>query len=60
MISDVSDADLHHFALKLGISRHWFHKNHYDLREAERMKAVIAGAKEVTSRDIVKILRARG
>ena len=60
MISDVSISDLHHFALKIGISRQWFHKDHYDLREGDRMKAIVAGAKEVSSREIVKILNRHG
>ncbi len=57
MISDHSLEELHRFAAKCGIARHWFHKNHYDLRESERMWAVGRGAKEVSSKDIVRILK---
>lgn len=54
MMSDTSISELHHFAVRLGIARHWFDRDHYDLREDDRRKAVIAGAKEVSTRDMIK------
>lgn len=57
MMSDESIAELHHFALKIGIKSHWFHGDHYDLRKEDRDKAIIAGAKECTSRELVTICK---
>lgn len=56
MVSDVSLAELHLFAEAIGVKRHWFHKNHYDLREEERQAAVAAGAREASAREIVKVM----
>ena len=56
MIAD-SIEELHEFANKIGIHRRWFHKNHYDLRAEERLKAVQNGAIETTSKQLVKILK---
>lgn len=56
MVSDVSLAELHHFAESIGVKRHWFHKNHYDLREHEYQAALAAGAKKTTARDLVKLM----
>lgn len=53
MASDVSHEELHQFAQSIGVSRRWFHKDHYDLRKAERELAIQNGAKETTSRDLV-------
>jgi len=57
MMSDVSIGELHHFALKIGVARHWFHGEHYDLRALERGRALIAGARETTSKGLVEIRR---
>ena len=54
-MSDVSLGDLHHFALKIGIKRHWFHTDHYDLLEADRNRALIAGAQITTSKQLIQI-----
>ena len=53
MMSDSSIGELHHFALRIGVKRHWFDKDHYDLRDEDRQRAIIAGAKECSSRDMV-------
>lgn len=65
LIADDVD-ELHHFAARIGLKRCWFHgvrkkHPHYDLgakpgafRDFMKEKAIGFGAKEVTSRDIVK------
>jgi Protein of unknown function (DUF4031) len=69
MISDVGLKELHWFANILGIKKHWFHKDHYDLREKEWILAINNDydymfvldrprVKLVSTRDLVKIRRA--
>lgn len=53
MLSDISLEELHEFASSISISKHWFHKDHYDLRLTERNRAVEAGAIEVSSKELV-------
>ncbi len=57
MISDTSIKDLHEFAKVCGIKKHWFHKNHYDLREHEYLVAVDLGATVISTKEIVRILK---
>ena len=58
LVSDISFRDLHEFVQgKLNIPRSRFHKNHYDLTEEERSLALTFNTKEVTSREIVCILK---
>ena len=54
MVSDTSFADLHYFASMIGIKRHFFHNDHYDITEEQYEKALNAGAKTVTSKELVK------
>lgn len=54
MVSDVSLSELHQFAQKIGVDRHWFHKNHYDLRSPEHSRALNNGAIMVTTRELAK------
>ena len=51
-----STEDLHAMAADLGIGRHWFHKNHYDIPK-KRMDEITAKCTLVSSKDIVKIIR---
>ena len=60
MVSDVSYAELHAFAEQLGIPRRAFHGDHYDLHIDARVLAVSCGAVEVTSREVLMILRRTG
>jgi len=50
--------ELHKFAVKIGLKRHWFQNHplhpHYDVTEAMRVMAVKAGAFPVPSRYMVK------
>lgn len=60
LVSDESLAELHTFAELLGVPRRVFQGDHYDLHEELRIDAVVLGAEEVTSRELVVRLRAAG
>lgn len=55
-------AELHEFARRIGIKRHWFHRTklapHYDLIEAERAAALAAGAEYVPAMEQARRRRA--
>ncbi len=57
MVADDLDT-LHAMADKIGVARRWFQDKpgfpHYDICKAKRALAVAHGAKEVTSRELVK------
>lgn len=58
MVADTIE-ELHQFATTIGVKRHFFHrgdKPHYDITESQRETAMLNGAVEVTSRDVVKLL----
>jgi hypothetical protein len=67
LCSDVSDEELHAFAARIGLLRSWFQEmpaarsylSHYDVTPTLRARAVRAGAVEVSSRELVRRLRAR-
>jgi hypothetical protein len=56
-----SEEELHRFAASIGLKRHFFHASakhvHYDLAEELRAAAVVAGAVEVTSRELARLAR---
>lgn len=52
LVSDVSFDELHAFAESIGVARHWFHKNHYDLRGPEHSRALENGATLVSTREL--------
>ena len=60
MVSDVSLDELHAFAAMLDIPQRGFHRDHYDLPETYREQAVKLGAVEVTSRELLRRMRAAG
>jgi hypothetical protein len=61
LISDVSYDELHAFAEKLGgVPRRAFERDHYDLPSHRYADAVRAGAVEVGSREVVRLLHASG
>jgi hypothetical protein len=60
LASDVSYDELHAFAAQLGIPRHVFQGDHYDIHEELREAAVALGAIEVDGRVLVRRLRASG
>jgi hypothetical protein len=60
LVSDTSYGELHAFAERLGIPRHAFQGDHYDVPEAVREEALLLGAVPVTSRQVVDALRSAG
>jgi Protein of unknown function (DUF4031) len=52
MVSDESFDELHAFAARLGIPRHRFQGDHYDLPAFVHARAVAAGAIEVGTREL--------
>ncbi len=60
LVSDTSYAELHEFAAGLGIPRRAFDSDHYDVMAERYAGAVAAGARPVTSREIVRRLHASG
>jgi len=51
MIAD-SDQELHAMADRIGVKRKWFQSDHYDICLAMRIKAIAAGAIEITLRQL--------
>jgi hypothetical protein len=60
LTSDTDFAELHDFAARLGMRRAWFQGDHYDLPEERWDDAVALGAVPVSSRELVRRLRAAG
>lgn len=60
LVSDTSIEELHRFAARLGIPQRAFQGDHYDVTDELRDCAIAEGARAVTSRDIVRALRAAG
>ncbi|GAA3780394.1 DUF4031 domain-containing protein [Streptomyces chiangmaiensis] len=60
LISDLSFDELHAFAEKLDVPRRAFERDHYDLPAHRYADAVQAGAVEVGSREVVRLLHASG
>ncbi|GAB2753560.1 DUF4031 domain-containing protein [Streptomyces bullii] len=60
VISDVSFDELHAFAEGLGVPRRAFERDHYDLPAQRYADAVRAGAVQVSSREVVRLLHAAG
>ncbi|MCX4915459.1 DUF4031 domain-containing protein [Streptomyces sp. NPDC060011] len=60
LISDVSYDELHAFAATLGAPRRAFERDHYDIPSHRYAAAVDAGAVEVSSREVVRLLHGAG
>jgi hypothetical protein len=60
LVSDVSFAELHAFAAGLGVPERAFERDHYDLPSHRYADAVAAGAVEVRSREVVRLLYTSG
>jgi hypothetical protein len=61
MASDADFEELHAFAARLGIPRHRFQGDHYDLPPLLRERAVALGAEEVAVRELTaRMAGARG
>jgi hypothetical protein len=54
LVSDHSFEELHAFAARLGIPRHRFQGDHYDLPPHLRARAVALGAEEVGWRELIR------
>lgn len=60
LVSDVSYEELHRFAAALGVPPRAFERDHYDLPSHRYADAVTAGAVEVSSREVVRLLHVSG
>ncbi|MFF2516099.1 DUF4031 domain-containing protein [Streptomyces sp. NPDC058086] len=60
LVSDVSYDELHLFAADLGLPPRAFERDHYDLPSHRYADAVRAGAVEVSSREVVRLLYGAG
>ncbi|GAB2810859.1 DUF4031 domain-containing protein [Actinocorallia aurea] len=60
LISDVSFAELHAFAERLGAPRRAFERDHYDVPEEAYAAAVRLGAREVGCQELLGHLRRSG
>jgi hypothetical protein len=54
LVSDSSFEELHVFAARLGIPRHRFQGDHYDLPRHVRKRALALGAQEVGTRELTQ------
>ena len=60
VVSDTSFDELHAFAASVGLPERAFERDHYDVPEERRPEVVAAGAREVSSREIIAALEAAG
>jgi hypothetical protein len=60
LASDESLEELHGFAAALGVPERGFDRDHYDVPAEHYQAALDAGAEPVSSREIVRRLRAAG
>jgi Protein of unknown function (DUF4031) len=60
LISDVSYAELHDFAARLGTPYRAFERDHYDIPSSDYAAAVRLGAIEINSRELVRRLTTAG
>jgi Protein of unknown function (DUF4031) len=56
MVADTA-AELHAMADLIGCEREWYQRGHYDIPLVKRMRAVRAGAREITRRQAVIVRR---
>lgn len=60
LVSDLSYDELHAFADRMGVPRRAFERDHYDIPQLRYTDAVDAGAVEVSSREVVRLLHGAG
>lgn len=60
LVSDDSYDELHLFVSQLGLPRRVFQGDHYDVPEDYRLRAIELGAETVSTRQLVRRLRAAG
>lgn len=51
MIAD-TEAELHEMAVRIGVARRWYQRDHYDICLSFRAKAIQFGAVEITQRQL--------
>ncbi len=59
MMADTVE-ELHGMADRIGLKREWFQPKsipHYDLSQSKRTMAVKLGAKEITSKEVVNLIK---
>lgn len=54
MVSDYSISELHDFAAKVGLKRHWFKGDHYELDARQRQRAAELGAETVEATELLE------
>lgn len=61
LFSDESTDELHELADRIGMKRAWYQSSsdmpHYDLRPSMRVKALAAGAREISDKNMVAIIQ---
>lgn len=60
LVSDVSYDELHQFAAEIGVPARAFERDHYDIPSHRYADVVRAGAVEVSSREVVRLLLGAG
>ncbi|MBN0045031.1 DUF4031 domain-containing protein [Streptomyces actuosus] len=60
LVSDSSYDELHAFAARLGVPPRAFERDHYDIPSDRYADVVGAGAVEVSSREVVRLLHGSG
>ncbi|MEV1020421.1 DUF4031 domain-containing protein [Streptomyces sp. NPDC050264] len=60
LVSDVSFAELHGFAERLGVPSRAFERDHYDIPSHRYGDAVRSGAVEIGSKELVRRITAAG
>lgn len=60
LVSDASFDELHAFAASVGMPERAFHRDHYDVPAERRDDMLRAGARAVTSRELVRRIAAAG
>ncbi|MCD7441300.1 DUF4031 domain-containing protein [Streptomyces lincolnensis] len=60
LVSDTSFDELHTFAERAGVPRRAFERDHYDIPSHRYAEVVAAGAVEVSSREVVRLLVGAG
>ena len=58
MIADTED-ELHDMADRIGVARRWYQGDHYDICLSKRALAVRFGAREITMRELARIVARR-
>lgn len=60
MVADTIE-ELHSFAESIGVKRCWYHSSskykHYDLNEDQRKVAVCSGAIEISSKELITLIK---